>query len=328
LKTPVICFIVLLCAIIALPLKAMDFGLALDQSFSLSGTEEETDPVYSGTLLPWFSALPGEGWDVYASAGLTLKYENEETFYIPELFRTRLRYRSGRHLLQAGRIPYSDPLGLVSAGLFDGASYTLDLGAMSLSAAAFYSGFLYKKSANITPAVEDDIAYDEQFEYGRFTDTYFASRRLLAALDFEHPALADILRLRLSLAGQIDLNGREEKLHSQYFTAKLSAPVKAFVFTLGGSVELIESGDETKPALLGEPGIAWALPTAVHDRLSLGARFSSGEAEEGSLAAFRPLSAASQGHILKAKITGLSVLHGEYTVRLLRTLSLTAEGFY
>jgi hypothetical protein len=326
LKSSVVCFIIV-CVMSAFPLGAKDFGLVLDQRFSLGGIEEETQPAYTGTVLPWFSALGETGWDIHVSAGLTFKYEQEETFFIPELFRTQVRYRRGPQVIQAGRIRYADPLGLVAAGLFDGVSYSLDRGGAAFSAGAWYTGFLYKKSANITASAEDAIAYDAKFELEQFGDTYLASRRLLAALGFEHPSLAGMLELQLSLAAQVDLNGRDELLHSQYLTAKLSAPVRACVFTLGGSFETIQDGGELKLALLGRPGISWALPTAIHDRLSLSAWFSSG-ASGGLLAAFVPLTAIPQGNILKAAITGLSALHTEYTARPHQTLSVTGKFFY
>jgi hypothetical protein len=326
LKTRFVCFTVLLCVIF--PLAAADFGLTLDQSAELQGYRDNTFFTYTGALIPWFSALPAPGWDVLVSAGFTVKREGEAWDYIPEIRRTRLVYHFGGGEVRAGRMEYSDPLGLSASGLFDGLALSLGAGDANVSAGVWYTGLLYKKSAVITVTAEDLIDYYAPFEYARFTDTYFASRRLLAAADFEHPALAGLLRLRLSASGQIVLNGRETAFHSQYLTGKIALPVKAFVFDLGGSAELEEDAGRLGLGLLGEMGISWTPPTAVHDRLSLRGRFSSGRTPDGLFAAFVPLTSAAHGNILKANISGLQVIHAEYTARPHRTFSYSLEGFY
>jgi len=110
-------------------------------------------------------------------------------------------------------------------------------------------------------------------------------------------------RITMTKAEQISYNqldlAKEDKLNSQYLAAKLSVPLNAFVFDLGGCLELIEFSDETKIALAGVFGVSWMLPSA---RLSLSGRYSSGVAEDGSLTAFMPLINRVSGGNTKGKI--------------------------
>jgi hypothetical protein len=330
LKISVICFSVVLCAIFsAFPLGAADFGAVLDQGFSITGYDDEQNAAYTGTLAPWFSALPSPDIDVYVSLGLNAHYEHKEGSFVPELLRTQLTWRVSEGMeINAGRMLYADPLGLVISGLFDGASVSRDIGAALVSAGLWYSGLLYKKTTVITVTPDDEMAHNTQFAWDEFGDTYFASRRLLGAVDFFHPSLADMLRLGLSFSAQIDLNERDLLLHSQYFSAKASVPVKSFLFSLGGSLETLQSRDEFKLGLLGEIGAAWMLPGKINDRLSLNARFSSGVVEDSALTAFAPLTDTLQGNVLQAKLSGISVLQAEYTARLHRRFSLGGELLY
>jgi hypothetical protein len=69
-------------------------------------------------------------------------------------------------------------------------------------------------------------------------------------------------------------------------------------------------------------------PAPFENRLSLLGRFSSGVAEDGSLAAFLPITTAFQGEILKAKLSGLSMVSLDYTARLHRACSASAASSY
>jgi hypothetical protein len=125
--------------------------------------------------------------------------------------------------------------------------------------------------------------------------------------------------------GQFDFAG-EDSLHSQYLAGKISVPVSALVFNLGGCLEMIEYADEYKIALAGEFETAFMFSAS---RLALLGRYSSGTAEDGSLMAFLPLTTVYQGNILNAKLSGLSVVSLDYLGRLHRTFSagLTASCF-
>jgi len=134
-------------------LSALDFGLLLDQTFGVESVEngDTADGVgYSATLIPWLSTPLGSshnGTQLYLSAGLTMEYANQNAAFIPELLRTELTFPIGTGMeIQAGRMQYTDPLGFIADGLFDGAkfSYTsANVGTFGIG--AWYTGLLYKK---------------------------------------------------------------------------------------------------------------------------------------------------------------------------------------
>ena len=306
-------------------LWAADFGLVLDQTagydgFTSNGTAANSSAVdYSGTLVPWFSAVAGCGNSVHISASVKVNWENDTLTYVPELLRTEFSWSFSHGKFKLGRMPYTDPLGYIAAGLFDGASISLDAGGGSVSLGAWYTGLLYKERANITMTPAELKSYNTVLDYEDFTNTYFAPRRVISVLGWEHPNLAERARIQLALLGQFDL-AAEDSLHSQYLTGKLSVPVNALVFDLGGCLELMEFSDKYKIALAGELGVSWMFTAA---RLSLSGRYAGGVTEnnDSMITAFLPLSTVYQGEILKAKFSGLSVVSLNYLGRLHRTFS-------
>jgi hypothetical protein len=318
------------------PLHAVDFGLLLNQTVTLDDafSGDLNSVSYSGSFIPWFSGKLVENGDLYISAGVTPMYENTEFFILPELLRTEVTLRPERNTeLKFGRTAYTDPLGLIASGLFDGFQVSRDAGEGVLRAGAWYTGLQYKKSANITVSPEDQANYFAALDTADI-DTYFSSQRILAAAGWEHPALAGALNLRLAVLGQFDLNGEEAAYHSEYFAGRLSLPVRnVLVFDLGGALELIQikrdfPDGEDRVALLGEVGAAWLLPSPVQDRLSFTALFSSGETDDSPLGAFLPLTTVSQGEVLKAKLSGLAHFNVDYTARLHDMFSASAGASY
>jgi hypothetical protein len=165
----------------------------------------------------------------------------------------------------------------------------------------------------------DKVNYSTELNYDDFFNTFFASRRILASLEWEHPALAGFLRTKAALIGQFDLNGANTAFHSQYIAGKVGMPWKDFNFDLGLTLEIAERdlGTETdvKIAYAGEADVSWSLPTPLQDQLSLTAKFASG-GTDGDVIAFVPLRAKLQGDILKADFSALSVISLGYTARL------------
>jgi hypothetical protein len=317
---------------------AIDFGLILDQSIAYGGFGKDGNVDYVGRLIPRFSTLLNDDVEVYVSAGLGAEYQKEDWTFIPELLRTEVSWLSHNMYLQAGRMNYSDPLGFIAEGLFDGVRFSYNSTLGTVSAGAWYTGFLYKNRANIAMTRDELESLFIELNYGDFFDTYFAPRRFVAALDYQHPNIGGLLRTNVSLMGQFDLSG--EKLNSQYLTARFSVPYRAFRFDLGGSFELIEvSGDlETafgtkissglKPALALELRAGWTLPTDFNSRVSFLGRYFSAEGDDGGITAFMPLTIKNQGSIFRSRPWGISMLSFEYMARLHRTFSMNFASSY
>jgi len=319
-------------------LSAADWGTMLEGTAAREITD---DLQYSGSLVPWVSVpfLGAEGTELrgglYFSAGITAEYKKDTWTFIPELLRTELSFRWDGGEIKAGRMYYTDPLGFVAQGLFDGAHLVLNLGGGSLGIGAWYTGLLYKKNANITmtgPELESyntDPANNDfpDTYFGDFWDSYFAPRRLLAALDWEHPALGEWVRLKASLIGQMDLSGSENLYHSQYLTFKIGVPVSRFTFELGGCFELAEAADSYQIAYAGELGIAWMPPLSIPNRLMLLGRYAGGKVDD-TITAFVPITTESQGDVLKAKFSGLSMIRLEYMARFHRSFSIGFRNSY
>ena len=105
-------------------------------------------------------------------------------------------------------------------------------------------------------------------------------------------------------------------------------PVKAFVFDLGGCFELIENSGELGIGLAGELGIAWMLPTKIEDRLSFLGRISSGVIESNRIRAFNPLTTVYHGEVLKARLSGVSMLSLDYIARIHKSFSAGISSSY
>jgi hypothetical protein len=312
-------------------LQAADFGVLLDQTAGAGGITDG-DPAfdYEASLIPRFSALLGDSGDVYVSAGFTFRYD-EEAYFIPELLRTELSWRFGNAKITAGRMRYSAPFTALADSLFDGLqlSYSTSLGIFN--AGAWYTGLLYKERANIIMSGEDFASYYADLDYDNFADTYFASKRMVAAAGWEHPALAELLRTKLSVIAQVDLNGNDNYLHSQYITARIGIPVSRFMLMLGGALELAEASqaeEDINIGFAGELGVNWNLPTAFSSRLSLSGYYSSGHAEDSSTVAFTPITAQFCGNILQANPSAISTINLDYTARLHQSFSLSVASMY
>jgi len=174
---------------------------------------------------------------------------------------------------------------------------------------------------------KDQALYDSVLNYGNFFNTYFAPPRLIVSFDWEHPSIGELVSLKVAVTGQIDLSAGGDKFHSQYLTVKAAIPVKSFLFELGGSVQASQS-DKFAVAFAWNVGIFWTLPTSFSSRLSLTGSFAGGRSDD-FIRAFVPVTTKFYGDILKAKLSGLTVLDLNYTARISRTFgtSLTASYF-
>ena len=292
--------------------------------------------AYTGNLIPWvsipFGSKDNPNGSLYISAGFTLECSSGALF-IPELLRTEFGYRFGGGTeLHLGRMHYSDPLGFIASGLFDGAQVNMALGGFgNLGIGAWYTGLLYKKNARITMTGHDAGAYYSEFEYADFLGSYFAPRRIMAAIDWEKPDLSEKFRLIAAIVGQADVSGRDELYHNQYLEVKFVFPFSNFALDFGGALEFAEhtdSGDtKFEFSAAGEIEFAWFPATKVQQRLMLIGRFSSGTLNS-SLTAFVPITMQFQGDILRAKLSGLSMIRLDYTMRPVDSLILNLADSY
>jgi hypothetical protein len=323
-----ICLSLLIAHFSLLICYASDFGLLLNQYAGADNQDSgEAGFEYKAGFLPRFFLPLGDSMSLFVSAGLTLGVDEGDFTVIPELLQTEYSYRSGNWGIKAGRIQYADPLGFIASGLFDGVSFSLNSTAGIFSAGAWYTGLLYKKNAVITVTDGDQVSYDTPVDYDDFFNTYFAPSRLLVSLDWEHPSVAELLHLKAALTVQTDLTDGDEKYHSQYVTVKAAMPYKSFVFELGGSFETAESED-FNIAFAWDLGVFWTLPTSFSSRLTFTGRFAGGNTGD-VVGAFVPVTGKFYGNILKAKLSGISMLCLDYTARLAESLgmSLTASHF-
>jgi len=326
-STLALCFLLVL-----VPLShAIDFGVIVDQSAGYGGAGDDTGVDYIGTIVPRFSTLIGDAGDLYVSAGFTVDYGDDVITFVPELLRTEFSWLFSFGDIKAGRMYYADPLGFIADGLFDGARVSLNTGIGTFGAGAWYTGLLYKRRAEIAMTAQEIEAYALEPDYKNFSNTYFAPRRLAAALDWEHLSLGSQGRLgplqaRAALIGQFDLGGGG--LHSQYIVGKVTLPLSVLSIDLGACLELLQDNGTFAAAAAAELGIQLPLPTPIQDRLSFTARYSSGGSKDDTFTAFLPLTTKAQGEIFEVKLSGISLLSLEYVARIIPALSAGVSSTY
>ena len=327
----------MLIAVFLLPsaLSALDFAMLVEQNANVSGIGgEETAGFYQADFIPRFSGLLGDisgAWFGNYVVTVGLSAGTDEPFFIPELLRSEVSLRFGDAKITAGRMQYTAPFAGIADGLYDGFQFEYDTKLGTFNTGAWYTGLLYKKKANIIMTEEDRRSFSAVVDYGDFAGAYFASRRVMAALGWEHPAISELVRTRLAVIAQFDLNGKDEYLHSQYVTLKAGVPVKSLVFEAGGVLELAETDAGSGIALAGELGVFWTpnirfAPASFASRLSFTGYFS--VADSGSLTAFTPISAKTYGSVLEAAPSGISALSLDYTARLHKTFSAGISSTY
>ena len=314
-----------------------DTGLVISEGLLL-GSNDETSLANKTTLSPWLS-LPIGGADFYISMGFSAEYEEKFTFF-PELHKMELSLRlpvsslgtlpSGsnyRFGFRLGRIFWQDAARFTASGFFDGADVFAELGSFRLGAAALYTGFLYKNTANINISPGDSKDYAADLDWADFKNTYFAPSRFLASLYGDFGGLpygrGDI---HAGLLAQFDFSGAEEPFHTQYLFLRYTFYYKKFDLDAAGAMQLennIDGGLRPAYAFTLEGG--W-LTGLLRDRLSLGLRWASGDGPD--TAAFFPLVREAQGIVLKPVFSGMMTIRLHYQVRLLQSLSAQLEGRY
>jgi len=328
--------LLILLLIIPVSLSAYDFGLLINLNGGIGNiSSQEAAFDFKIDVVPRFSTLIGDNGEFIATIGFSFGDEGEGLYYIPELLRTEFSMRFGNSGIRVGRIFYSDPLAFIANGLYDGFQYFNNSRLGSFRVGAWYTGFQYKKRANIKMSDLDKANYLLPVNYSDFADTYFASKRAFASIGWEHPSIGEKVHLNTAIIGQIDLNDIDfsiAKCHSEYIIIKAGIPIGNFLMEFGGSVEFIETvaeeANKFDTAFAGEIGLFWLFPSKFNSRLSFKGTIASGQTDAG-IGAFIPITAKEYGYILKANIPGITVLSLNYSSKFSKTVggSFTASYF-
>jgi hypothetical protein len=329
-------FLVLILLCSALPGMAYDFGLDIQQdlTFTNTGTKNSGETNYAGSYGPWFSSELGQTAKFHLSAKLSTIHEFGEwkgppPGFLLEVGRFEILWNpkiSGSSLsslhVEAGRVPFQDPSGLVASGLFDGFTGTLTLGQVRLNLGTFYTGLLYKETAGIVMTPSDTTSYAD-------TDHYFASRRFLFSAGLEFPALTPQSGLAVNLLLQYDVNHSATFLHTQYLSAKytflVSEPLRLSGAAVLGLAENQNSDVSVQFALAA--GVDWEVPGALRDMLQGEIRWSNGVVN--NKAAFTPVSGIDQGQVFRhSPLSSLMIVKGKYITRFHEDFSASAEASY
>ena len=308
----------------AFSLYAFDFGLVFSQDASLDVPAfdfKEAGSSLSVSLMPRFTTPLGKTGRLYVSAAINYKTTNgtEPFTVIPELTRTDVNFNFGNVNLNIGRMFYSDPLGITANGLFDGVQVSIVTRNGNIRLGEWYTGLLYGERAAITMTPDELKSSFDKVDNNNFVNTYFAPKRVLSALEYDHPSIAGFVGLKTSLLTQFEMG--KENLNSQYLTVALSVPGKSTVLDLGGCFELIEYKDEITPAFASDIGLTFILPTELEKHIKFSWRYSSGVSDDKTIGAFLPITTVSQGELVEAKFSGLSLLSLDFMGRLAKFAS-------
>ena len=308
---------------------SIDFGVLVDQQFEMNNTTADYNPI----LIPWFSWNTDNGVSLYLSGLLSLQYNKfkdgsgSSLDLFPEFSRFSLSYRHAGFYAAAGRIAYTDAMGMIASGLFDGSKIEANIPVGTISAAALYTGFLYKKTAEINMTADDIAANSMPWNISDF-GSYYASKRLLTSLRLDLP-LAEYNTITFEALTQIDLNNREDSLNSQYTAvmAELYPQGKSgFIFGL-----LFEAMENRKGEFNAAFGAMFRYKTDVpgflNDGFNVTMKFTSGSWGK-TFTAFTPVTSHSQAKFLPLSISGLGMFSTDYTVLFHRTLKAEASFSY
>ncbi|MDR1410834.1 MAG: hypothetical protein LBI91_01360 [Spirochaetaceae bacterium] len=309
---------------------AADFGLVL-------GTAGEYAPYtggdgfgFTGSSLPWFSMALGENTNLYLSGKLSFEYGyGTDTWAWPPLFeleRTELNFRPVQTMyLVLGRQWFKDSGGMIASGLFDGLYGSFGLGLARLSLGAFYTGLIYKKTAEILMTRGDLEYYYKALDYGD-PASYFASRRIIASVAGEFPDLSSRTSLMLNALAQFDLNdyGGDPPLHSQYLEARFDfeAADSLRFFTTGVGCVTESEGQPAKFNFAAAFGADWEIFGRLPDMVSAELRWGSGAVND-SIGPFKPVSGIAQGSVFAPTLPGLMNARVSYTARPWREFSFS-----
>ena len=311
---------------------AADYGAVLSGNYLLEDLGEPLEKTnrFIGIVSPWFSAPLGE-MDFYFSAGAQADYADyrvgDKLLYVPELYRLEVSGTFDTLSFKAGRVFWQDPSRLIARGRFDGIDLSLDAGDIQLGAAVLYTGFLYYDTANINVSPTDPKNYSADFDWSDFAETYFAPRRILAALYGDFPGFpSERGRLHAGLMAQFDLSDAEE-MHIQYLFLRHTLAYKQFDMSLAGAAQMENTPrDGTRAGYAASVEFGWRFDGEIKDRLALGMKWASGKGRD--TAAFFPIVREDLGMAIKPWLSGMTMIYASYEARFAPTLSAELRGRY
>ena len=314
-----------------------DFGFLLDQTAEY---ETATPPgalfTYTPSLTPWFSWNGGKGISVYLSGKASMKYVNSndgvpvnDGWLKPalrfELSRFQMNYRNGDFSLDAGRVWYADTLGVAAGGLFDGVCLGIRKGAASMRMGLYYTGLLFKETAKVTMTASDYTGYAKAWDNN--FGAYFASKRAMGAFSVDLPFM-EYHNLSFEALAQFDLNGADDRLHSQYAEAKAEFFIGNDMMLSGGLLfETMQGGGDFFAAFGAFAAFGMEVPGALNDGLKVSVKYSSGNWND-TVTGIAPINTIEQGMVFLQPIDSLCVIRAAYDARLLPSLFAEASFGY
>jgi len=326
--------VIILALLFAANAFSADFGVLLDQKVEVI----EELFTYTPSINPWFSWNGDNGMSVYLSVILPYKlssYSDEDAGtsgwkFIPELSRCAFGYQNKRGIsFEAGRIYYNDILGLTALGLFDGLSFKAVTSVGSISAGAYYTGFLYKETAKVLMTDNDKENYQDAWDFDDSFANYFASQRALASFRWDIP-IGAASTFSFEALAQFDLNSKNDAvLHSQYCALQFEIfPINMIKVTAGALFEAMQNDNGGFSAAFGASAqVLINLPTVINDQLSVKIRSASGALDD-TFTPFTPITLNPQGAVFSNTMAGLTVAAVEYNARIIKSLYAGCEFNY
>jgi len=174
--------------------------------------------------------------------------------------------------------------------------------------------------------MEDFAEFYTFVDYDDFFDTYFAPKRAIAAVGWEHLSLGEFMYINTAIIAQMDFTEAENPYNNQYLVFKAGIPIDNYLIEIGGGVETSQS-DKNGLAFAAEFGFYWMIPASFNNRLSAVFKFASGGTDD-LISPFTPITTKYYGNLVKQKISGLSIFTLDYTARFTHGFGVSLSGSY
>ena len=213
-------------------------------------------------------------------------------------------------------------------GRFDGIDIHYNPEKFKLGFNAFYTGLLFKDTANISVSPKDIEDHDIDFNWTDFGNTYFAPRRLTTSAYGEFPGYPRGLgQLYAGIMSQFDLSNVIEEYHTHYLLLRHTLAIDVYDLNLAGAVELTNTtADGVKPAFAFSSEAGWQTPAAITDRLSFGFDWASGAGKY--TAAYFPITREAMSFVLGPAFSGIISFRVNYHVQVLPSFSTELGSIY